>query len=88
MIRTQVETFAVASLQRWAGRQLALPKNRSKSIPTESVEQLIQMAIEELREALHARRAGLGLTAVLSELGDAAAFVGLAMWRAGRGEHG
>ena len=80
--RINVESIALVSLGTWARRQLGLPKNRAKLIPEESITQLIRMAQGELDEALHALRSGRGTTAVLEELGDAAAFVGLAMWRA------
>lgn len=80
--RREVESIAVASLQRWAGRQLALPKNRLKGLPSESVATLIRMAQQELDEALHALRER-GPDAVLEELGDAAATIGLAMWKVG-----
>lgn len=85
MNRTDVETAAVLLVGTHAQRQLGLPKNRAKSIPTETTEQLVRMAQEELDEVLHAIRSRRGTDAVLAELGDAAAMIGLAMWRAMRG---
>lgn len=80
--RLELEVAATASVAEWTRRQLAQPKNRLKGLPSESVATLIRMAQQELDEALHALRER-GPDAVLEELGDAAATIGLAMWKVG-----
>jgi hypothetical protein len=85
MNRIDIETTASATLAELVRQQLAVPKNRRKGIPTEDVPQLLRMAADEIDEALHAHRCGLGLAAVLAEIGDAGAFLAMAAWRAGRG---
>jgi NTP pyrophosphatase (non-canonical NTP hydrolase) len=78
MNRHDLETAAVLLVGKLAARQLGLPKNRAKGTPTETPAQLVRMAQDELDEVLHALRTGAPIGDVLAELGDAAAFIGLA----------
>jgi len=62
-----------------------LRSNRVKGLPVESVERLLRLAQSEIDEVLHALRSGRGLDAVLSEIGDAGAYLALAAWKAKEG---
>lgn len=80
--RIDVEAAALLLLRVHAKRQLGLPKNRAKGVPTETLGELVNLADGELNEVRVAVRTGQPTHDILSELGDVAAFVGLAMWRA------
>ncbi|NCZ71193.1 MAG: hypothetical protein EBY80_13735, partial [Actinobacteria bacterium] len=71
--RLDLETSALLLLTKSVQRQLALPRNRRKGVPTQDVATLLRMAQDEIDEALHALRSGRGDAAVLEEIGDAAA---------------
>ena len=75
--RIDMEAAAVALASAAAARQLALPKNRSKGVPTETPAQLVRMAQDELDEVLHAMRSGRTPYEVESEIGDAVAVCAL-----------
>ena len=78
MTRTTLESAAVLLVGTLAKRQLALPKNRGKGCPSEPPEVLLRMAADEIDEVLHAIRTRRGTAAVLAEIGDAVALLGLA----------
>lgn len=82
--RIDMETAALLLLGTTVQTQLARPKNRRKGVPGENVPQLLRLAEEEIGEALHAHRTGLGVRAVLAEIGDAGAYLAMAAWRAMR----
>lgn len=81
MTRETMGHEASALLVRCVRHVLSQPKNRAKGIPTESPEQLLRMAQDEIDEALHALRCGRGVMAALTEIGDAGAYLAMAAWR-------
>lgn len=78
--RRAVERAGLALLLRHARAELRA--NAHKGVPTETPERLLRLAQDEIDEVLHAIRCGRGLAAVLSEIGDAAAYLALAAWAA------
>ncbi len=82
--RLDVEACAVLAVGVLARCRLAQPKNRSKGVPVETVRELVDLARVELDEVVDALDRGAPKLEVLAELGDVAAFVGLAAWRVGR----
>lgn len=80
MTRLTMEHEAKAILAMCVRHVLSQPRNRAKGIPTETPEQLLRMAQDEIDEALHALRCGRGVMAALTEIGDAGAFLAMAAW--------
>jgi hypothetical protein len=79
MVNRLVVERAGLALLLWHSRT-ELRANRSKGVPTETPERLLRLAQDEVDEALHAIRSGCGLSEVLSEIGDAGAYLALAAW--------
>ncbi len=82
--RLVAEREAAEAARDLASRQLALPKNRAKGVPTESARELLKMAVVECYEALDAMDEQAGDDRILAEIGDAVAFLGLAAWKVRR----
>ncbi len=82
--RIDMEQAAATLLDVYVRR--VLKTNRHKPVATETPEQLLRLAADEIDEALHAMRTGRGTEAVLREIGDAGAYLGLAAYRYLRGQ--
>lgn len=81
MTREDVEAVAVLAVGTLAQKRLAVPKNRDKGVPVENARELLILALVEVSEALDALERGAPVEEVLAEIGDVAAFCGLAAWR-------
>ena len=77
--RLNCESSSLLLLSTWARKVMMREKNRAKGVPSESVMELIEMAHDELTEALWAIEDGDPTDDILAELGDAAAIIGFAM---------
>jgi len=80
--RIEMESSVVLLVGVLTRQRLRVPKNRDKGVPGESVRELLGLAQAEIAEAIEAVECGHGIDAVLAEIGDAAACLGLAAWRA------
>lgn len=81
--RLDMEQSAATLLDVYVRR--VLKANRWKGTPTQTVEQLLRLAADEIDEALHAIRTGRGTEAVLREIGDAGAYLAFAAYQYLRG---
>lgn len=77
--RIDFEQSAATLLDVYVRKVLRL--NGRKPVPSESTEQLLRLASDEIDEALHAIRTGRGTEAVLREIGDAGAYLAAAGWQ-------
>lgn len=79
--RLDMEAAALLLLGTWARRVMVRAKNRAKGVAGESVCVLIGLAHAELDEAAQAIADGEDMETIAAELGDAAAYIGIALWR-------
>lgn len=79
--RLDMESASLLLLVTWARKVMTRAKNRAKGVSHESVGVLIGLAHAELDEASQAIAAGEDMETIAAELGDAAAYIGIALWR-------